>query len=216
MRGCWRTVTSTGTRPRIPRSSCCTGSKARARLTTCEAWRQGLGGGVQRRAAQPAELRRHRAPVGDALSLGPHGRRRHPAPAARSRRAPADRRRRLFAWRQSRAQAGWRLRHRASGVAPRRGCSLAGDGSAPLRGRARADEQPDLPVELRAEPEGAHAAEGGGVPGVVLDRSAGADPDRPRSSTKRIRPRSSASRMRPTTTIAPRPCAWSIGSVCRR
>ena len=50
---------------------------------------------------------------------------------------------------------------------------------APLRGRARAEEQPDLPVELRAEPEGAHAAEGSGIPGVVLDRSAGADSDRP-------------------------------------
>jgi pimeloyl-ACP methyl ester carboxylesterase len=72
-----------------------------------------------------------------------------------------------------------------------------------------------LSMELRAEPEGADAAEGRGISreGSRPRRWIGSAPCG--SSTRNTRRRSSASAMRPTTTTARRRCAWSTASKCR-
>ena len=85
---------------------------------------QGVRARHERRPAQSAQLRRHRASVGRAVSLRPDGRRPARRRGTERRRRPSgDRRRRLLARRQSRAEAGRRvrgpIRRRRSGGARR-------------------------------------------------------------------------------------------------
>ena len=75
--------------------------------------RQSVRARHERRPPQPAELRRHRAPVGRAVSLRPDRRPEvRDGGADRGRRPAVDRRGRLFAGRQPRAEAGRRVRRR--------------------------------------------------------------------------------------------------------
>ena len=197
----------------IRRSSRCTASRARATRTTCAAWRT-----RRSRAGFNVVLLNQRNCGGtEHLSMTLY----HSGltadvdvvlRAAQRGRPPRRRRRGLFAGRQPRAEARRRLRPRRARHAQGR-CAVS-----PVMDLPRcvdALERPSnfvLPVELRAEPEGADAPEGGGVPGAVLDRAAGSASAPSGSSTRPTRRRTSASATRPTTTTARRRSASSIGS----
>ena len=105
-------------------------------------FRQGLGGRLERRPPQPAQLRRHRAPVPRPLSLGADARSAvRDAGADRARRHPRDRHRRLLARRQSGAEAGGRARRQAPPRAEGRLRRLADDGSGRVRRGAGAPQR---------------------------------------------------------------------------
>ena len=133
---------------------------------------QGVRRRLQRRAAQPAELRRNGTALGRALSLraDPRCRPRHWR-TGRGRRPPADHRRRLFARRQPRAEARGRLWRRSPASAPRCLRRLTGDGARGLRSRSRAAAELRLPVEFRTWTEGADAPQERLLPGTVRHRS---------------------------------------------
>ena len=77
--------------------------------------RQGVGRGLERGAAEPAQLRRHRAPVARPLPLGPDPRSAvRDARAHRHGRPAGGRHRRLLARRQPGAEAGRRARRRGA------------------------------------------------------------------------------------------------------
>ena len=115
-RACSRTATGSATGPRARRSSRCTGSRDRARRTTCsgiadKAWAARL----QRRPAEPAQLRRHRAPVATLYHSGLTADVDGVMSDAGSEGHRRARRRGLFAWRQPGAEARrrpWRRRRR--------------------------------------------------------------------------------------------------------
>jgi hypothetical protein len=140
---------------------------------------QGLGGGVECRPAQSAELRQYRAPLARPVSLGADARSavRHPR-ADRARRHLRDRGRRLFARRQSHLEARRRARKRGAAAAQGGLRRIADDGSGGMRAGARAALESGLRVELRPQPQGAHAAKGDGVSRRLLTRHLAACLDR--------------------------------------
>ena len=142
--------------------------------------RQGLGRRLERGAAEPAQLRRHRAPVARPLSFGPHARSPvRPARADRSGSHVVDCDRRLLAWRQPDAQAGGRAGRRRARGAQGRLCGVADDGPGVLREGARTAIECHLRVELRAESQGTHATKGRRGAGCLLARRPAARADRP-------------------------------------
>ena len=140
--------------------------------------RQGVGPRLQRRAPQPAQLRRHRAPDARALPLGTHRRSARGDAGAGRRRTAAIRLRRLLAGRQPGPEAGRRARGRRPRPRRRRRRGVGADRAGRLRRGARTPPQPRLSLELHARPAGADAAEGAALSRGLGYRAAAAHPYR--------------------------------------
>ena len=113
------------------------------------AWprRQGLAARLERRPAQPAQLRRHRTPDARALPLRPD-RRSARGHARAGRTSTGSRRvgdRRLLARRQSGRETGRRAGRRARSARPRGGGGEPDDRSRAMRPRDRA-ARPTIPI----------------------------------------------------------------------
>ena len=177
---------------------------------------QGARRRAQRRAAESAKLRRHRASGARSLSLGPEQRRGVRDQGACPRGPRLCRRSGVFAWRQPRDEAGRRTSARDASVTRGGVRRFPGPRARRVRSRARAPVQFHLPVELRAQPEGAHAPEGsaatrGHSPSIDC-RTSGPSARSTRSTLRRI----SDFRAPPTITIARQACASWTESGFRR
>ena len=143
--------------------------------------RQGVRARHERRAAEPAQLRRHGTSVGGVVSLGPDRGRGARRRRAHARRRPAgDRRGRLLAGRQSRAEAGGRVRRARPDDAHRRRGGVADHRDQRVHAGAGAARQRAVPVEFRARPEAPHASQGPVPPRPFRSDAAERDQDRPR------------------------------------
>ena len=135
--------------------------------------------GLQRHPAEPAELRRHRAPAAGLTTRADARRRLRAARGRGARRHLADRRRRLLARRQPRAEAGRRLWRRAASRS-----SAASAAVSPVLELEACVARPRAPASnivyqwnfvrgLKARMRRKNEC----FPGPLPDRSAGRDPD---------------------------------------
>ena len=179
---------------------------------------QGVARRTQRRVAESAQLRRHRASRPRPVPLGLERRRSVRDPRARRTRWPRlCRGGGVLAWRQSRDEAGRRAS--AGDAAVTRGGvrRFARSSSLPSAcARSSCDRTSSTSGTSCATSRRACGGRHSRYPGAFAVAPTGAHPHRSRRSTRPTPRRTSDFRARPTTTIARRACASSTGSGFRR
>ena len=177
--------------------------------------RQGVGPRLQRRAAQPAQLRRHRAPDARALSLGAHRRSARGDADAGRRRPAALRLRRLLAGRQPGAEARRRAEAptaAASSPSPR--CRRRSSWARASMRSSAATTSPTTGTSCAGCAGGCGARRGSFPARGTPRRCAASVPCGP--STTPTPRRTTALPARPTTTTAPAPGGCSTAWPSRR